>query len=120
MPVAKAAVQHQPAETVITPPDPVSPLTAVPVPTPIQRTPETAVQRFPALPEAQQMVNTLSTAAGLSGMTPDLATAVAPANPPTEAEQPAPQELDIDALSRQVYQALKRKLAVEWERGYGR
>ena len=120
-PAAKATVQHQLVEMVVAPPDPVSPPTAVPAPTPIQRAPETAVQRLPAMPDLSQVVKTAAAKTGLAEMMPDLETAVSPTEPTAEAEEPAPpEELDIDALSRRVYQALKRKLAVEWERGYGR
>ncbi len=89
---------------------------------------ERMIQRFPAMPSAMPE--------GVASAVQDVAaqgvgvmeTAVtAPAALLQEAEQaietvihPQKEEIDIDDLSRQVYQALKQKLAVEWERGYGR
>lgn len=40
--------------------------------------------------------------------------------PETETDPSSASEVDLDELARQVYQALKRKLAIERERGYGR
>lgn len=79
----------------------------------------TTIQRLPTLPNPGQIVETaveaLPTTATLLDQEPQL-------QPEDLMEDEASQEekINIDDLSRQVYQAIKRKLSVEWERGYGR
>ena len=78
----------------------------------------TMVQRQPQMPSMQTAAAALPTFS-LPPAAVDAA-AVLESEIFEKEEETGAADFDIDELSRRVYQALKRKLAVEWERGHGR
>lgn len=98
------------------------------LPTPaIQRSeqpPPPVIQRLPDLGASMGELETAVAHNTPSAIATPLTTAanalLEESEPETETEPANATDLDLDELSRQVYQALKRKLAIERERGYGR
>ncbi|MEZ4589750.1 MAG: hypothetical protein R3D55_01205 [Chloroflexota bacterium] len=99
-----------------------------PLPTPARQRVEQpqplSIQRMPDLGAAVGGLETAVAHNTPPAVAAPLATAanalLEESEPETETEPANATDLDLDELSRQVYQALKRKLAIERERGYGR
>ena len=79
----------------------------------------TVVQRFPEVGTILEGMET-AVAAPLTAAASTVTPLLDESEPETESEPASTSDLDLDELSRQVYQSLKRKLAIERERGYGR